>query len=62
MKQRECHTHTWQEHGRDGVTCEALLVRHHVFILYNNVVCKGAYIVVSSQKSSIGQERQHMSG
>jgi hypothetical protein len=54
------HTHIGHEHGRDGVTCAALLVHHHVLILYNNVVCKGAYTVVSSQKSSTGQERQHM--
>jgi hypothetical protein len=54
------HTHRGQEHGRDGVTRATLLVRHLVLILYNNVVCKGAYIVVSSQKSNTSQERQHM--
>jgi hypothetical protein len=61
-RENATHTHIGQEHGRDGVTCAALLVRHPVLILYNNVVCKGAYTVVSSQKSIIGQERQHMSG
>jgi hypothetical protein len=56
----QVHTHKGQGHGRDSVTCATSLVRHHVLILYNNVVCKGAYTVVSSQKSSTGQERQHM--
>jgi hypothetical protein len=60
-RENATHTQRGQEHGRDGVTCAALLVRHPLLILYNNVVCKGAY-TVSSQKSSTGQEREHMSG
>lgn len=56
------HTHRGQEQGGDGVTCAALLARRPVLSLYSNVVCKGAYTVVSSQKSSTGQERQHRSG
>jgi hypothetical protein len=60
VKQRECHTHTHthtgQEKGRDGVMCAALLLRCPVLSLYSNVVCKGAYTGVSSQKSSTGRE------